>query len=675
MIGQRGSHLFFRNVGWTSLSPRFNCLLVQSNTTCHQEKSHVRRFVDLIPAAIVIALFAISIGAVTPIGIGTTHAADSTDESVAAYADAANFQTNGAFDLAIDGWKTFLKKFPNDELASKAAHYLGVCYMQQESPDYVAAAQAFEKALEDKKFELREESLANQGWCWYAAAGDGQQRDPKYLKATITAYLQLQREKPKSQFLDRALFYSGEAAYGLGDRPQAIKFYDKLLALPSTEESPLRCDALYARGIAHEELDQYDNALASFQQLLSSCDKKELLTDVHLRMGDVRIFRKDFDKAVDSFEAAIQSAENDADKSYAIFRQAFALVQAKRPGEAAKKYDLLQKQFPDSKYAGSALLAAAQSLYRSGDLEAAAERFQRVLSQNNVETATEAAHWLARIYITKKQPDRAVAVAKQQIAKGTEGKYAVDLKLDLAEAMSLNPDSVAESVKIAEAVYRESPNDLLAPRALYNAAFSALQTNQAAKALDLAKEFLKKFPKDTLVPDVQFIAAEGNLLTGKLADASTSYEQLLKQTAPRDNVQRPLWVLRAATTTNAAGKYDQTIGLLKREYGTLTDPRQKAEAQMLIGQAYMMGKKYSDAALAYQRSQEIDPKWARAEEAQLLSGTALFAAGKRDAAKSTWQKLVSRGGKSRMADQARYKLAQLASNSGDHDTAVKLYSE
>ncbi|NND99405.1 MAG: tetratricopeptide repeat protein, partial [Pirellulaceae bacterium] len=41
----------------------------------------------------------------------------------------------------------------------------------------------------------------------------------------------------------------------------------------------------------------------------------------------------------------------------------------------------------------------------------------------------------------------------------------------------------------------------------------------------------------------------------------------------------------------------------------------------------------------------------------------------------TWQKLVSRGGKSRMADQARYKLAQLASNSGDHDTAVKLYSE
>ncbi len=28
---------------------------------------------------------------------------------MAAYADAANFQTNGAIDLAIDGWNKFLK--------------------------------------------------------------------------------------------------------------------------------------------------------------------------------------------------------------------------------------------------------------------------------------------------------------------------------------------------------------------------------------------------------------------------------------------------------------------------------------------------------------------------------------------------------------------------------------
>ena len=148
-------------------------------------------------------LIAIALVSIAPV----TQAADSTDESLAAYADAANFQTNGAFDLAIDAWKDFLKEYPKDKMASRAAHYLGVCYMQKESPDYAAAAEAFERALKNSKFELREESLANQGWCWYAASDEGETRNAKYLKATIAAYDKLQKEKPKSQFLDRALFY------------------------------------------------------------------------------------------------------------------------------------------------------------------------------------------------------------------------------------------------------------------------------------------------------------------------------------------------------------------------------------------------------------------------------------------------------------------------------------
>lgn len=47
--------------------------------------------------------------------------AKSDAAAVAIYADAANFQTNGAIDLAIGSWQEFLKKFPKDKLAPKAA--------------------------------------------------------------------------------------------------------------------------------------------------------------------------------------------------------------------------------------------------------------------------------------------------------------------------------------------------------------------------------------------------------------------------------------------------------------------------------------------------------------------------------------------------------------------------
>ncbi len=52
--------------------------------------------------------------------------ANSPQEALNLYADAANFQNNNAFDLAAEEWEKFLKKFPQDPLAAKAQQYLGV---------------------------------------------------------------------------------------------------------------------------------------------------------------------------------------------------------------------------------------------------------------------------------------------------------------------------------------------------------------------------------------------------------------------------------------------------------------------------------------------------------------------------------------------------------------------
>jgi TolA-binding protein len=196
------------------------------------------------------------------------------DASMAVYADAANFQTGGAFDLAIEAWSKFLNQYPKHPMAAQAAHYLGVCHMQKENPDYPAAIKAFRRGLETKEYDLREESLANLGWCLYASSGDGEQRDEKLLKESLEVFRTLQKENPQSKFLDRAFFYSGEAAYSLGELERSIQFYDKLLAMPEAKSSPLRCDALYARGVAQENLQQFDAAIASYRQLLGSCERK-----------------------------------------------------------------------------------------------------------------------------------------------------------------------------------------------------------------------------------------------------------------------------------------------------------------------------------------------------------------------------------------------------------------
>ena len=607
--------------------------------------------------------------------IGLTADEPSGEESLAAYADAANFQTNGALDLAIEAWNQYLDEYGDDPMASKAAHYLGVCHMQHDEPDYVAAANAFRKALQDSDYELREESLVNHGWCLYAAAGDGPDRDAKSLKESLRTFSTLRQEFPESKFVDRAIFYSAEAAYGLGETRQAVKFYDELLALPDAKDSPLRCDALYARGVAYEDLNQVDKAVASFRQLLGGCDRKDLITDVHLRMGDAAILRKEYDKAIEAFESAVRSTDAKEDQAYALFRQAFALVQAKRPAEAAAKYEQLLAEHPESPYAATARLAAAQSAYRGGEMKIAETRFREVLAQGNTAAATEAAHWLARMRLAENKPTEAAKIAKQRIDEGAEGDYEVSLRLDLAEALSVNQETVGQSAALFHAVYRDHPDHPLAPRALYNAAFSALQSGQPESALQWANQFAKTFPADTLRPDVAYIAAEAYLGIGNPKRASEIYRSLLRQAAIKSNVQRPLWVLRAAAASNAAKRFDETVALLRDEMGSLNQTTQLAEAQMLLGFALLSSGEPDEAAAAFEDSAKADPKWPRADEARVLSGQALLAAGKGKAAGDVWARLVKRVPETRMADQARYKLAQMYNADGDYARAVVFYDQ
>ncbi len=87
-------------------------------------------------------------------------AAESSAEAKQAFVTAANFQNNQSFDLAITEWESFLKAFPKDPLAAKAAYYLGICQLQEKQFDKAAAT--FQGVITNyPKFEWLEDSWLN----------------------------------------------------------------------------------------------------------------------------------------------------------------------------------------------------------------------------------------------------------------------------------------------------------------------------------------------------------------------------------------------------------------------------------------------------------------------------------------------------------------------------------
>src|SRR4051812_25661366 len=96
---------------------------------------HMRQWIALVAVTATIVAIDLSL-AQQPL----PAAPGSSSEAVLAYRDAANFQNNGAFDIAAEEWQNFLKRFPNDPLAAKAQHYLGVCQLQLKQHEAAAAS-------------------------------------------------------------------------------------------------------------------------------------------------------------------------------------------------------------------------------------------------------------------------------------------------------------------------------------------------------------------------------------------------------------------------------------------------------------------------------------------------------------------------------------------------------
>jgi TolA-binding protein len=596
----------------------------------------------------------------------------SNEKALAIYADAANFLNAGAHDLAIEQWNRFLKEYPRDPMAGRASHYLGVSMMQRETPDYETASRAFAQALVVKGFDLQEEALANQGWCLYMY-GREQVKDVKkrdqYLNQALQAYASLTKSYPKSKHVGQANFFSAEAYYGMGNREKAIEFYQKTANTQGIEPS-VRCDALYGQGIAEEELKRNDAAIATFQKLLDSCKDSPIASEVRIRRGDLLLSMNQSQKAVEDFQKGVALGGDLAD--YAQYRYAAALIKLGKVEEAGKAYADLLTKFPKSKYAAVAELAAAQAFYQSEKYDQAATLFTKLLQSADDAVAIEGAHWLAQIALLKKnQPADAVSVAEKTLTERKENApYREALQLDLAEGLA-GQNKVSEALAAFAQVHENSKDPGTAARALYGAAFTALQGRAVKESAELANQFLKRFPNDPLRSDVGYVAAESMLLAGNHEQARVAYEKLLQQV--KDHPDRRLWVLRSITATHLSGKYDDAAKMAREAIKGVTNGREKAETFFLIGASeFLAGRPQAAIDPLTEATKQSEP-WPQAEESLILLGQALAKVGKKNEAKQSWQQGITKYPKSRWADQGRYRTAQMLADEGDLPGAMDMY--
>ena len=600
---------------------------------------------------------------------------DSGEKALAIYTDAANFQKGGAYSIAIETWQQFLTEHPSHQLASSASYYLGVCYMQQSEPRFLDAANAFERTLLDPKFNLRIDALSNLAWCLYSHAMTTPDPDRSLLQKSLSILAQLRSESPTPTQLSQSFLYSGEISYQLGNLAEAVIFYDKSLQ-NQEPESPLWTDAMYGKGVALEESKQNKLAIETYSKLVELSKREPILADAEIRLGDLYITEKQFEDALKHFQAAAVLTKVANDRSYAIFREAFTLVQLEQYEQAGAKYNELLEQYPSSKLVTPAQLARAQSYYRLGKFDLAEVEFQKVLITEDTISATEATHWIARIKISQQRHSEAIELINRQLERGLEGDFAVSVQMDLAEAYAAGITSEQKRLgkERFHQVFASSPQDRNAPKALFNAAVLAFQLKENQESLAYAEQFINAYPGDSMVSEIKYIKAEAERNLGDLSSATQSFAELISATT-NDQPQRSQWLLRAASHWNEAGSPKYTIQWIVPEQKLFVDSEQLAEFLLLTGQAYIQDSAPDQAIERLREALVQSSNSLRRAEIRYTLGEALLASSNPDEALTLWKDLITTDPLSEASNRARYQIASIAREKNELEEAITLYKQ
>lgn len=596
--------------------------------------------------------------------------AKSSSEALASYADAANFQNNEAFDLAVEEWTKFLATHPDDPLAPKARHYLGVC--QKQLKQYDKAAQTFAEVLKKyPKFELLDDTLLNLGWCQWmlGTAGDAAQL-PKAV-ATLETVIS---EHPKSKLLDQALYFQGEANYAQGKKDEAVAAYARLAKdFPKSDKRP---DALYALGVAYEELAAWAKAKEVYERFLEDFKGHDLTNEIRLRRAEAVLQLNDPATAYTLF-ANIASTPNSPYVDRALFRQALCLAKQNKNAEAAAAYAKVIRDFPKSTYAAEAYSAAGLNWYRAGNFAEAATWLEQAVAAANDKSA-ESAHWLAKAYLRQKQFDKAFKVTSDALLptgklKAGGSTFGPALRLDRADALFELPNEREAALTAYAALADELPQHEIAPQARYNAAFAALELRKPDDALKQVATFVAAYPKDALLPDVRYVESECHLLKNEPAKSEAILVDLLKNSASHPEAK--IWVRRLAIALQLQGKHEQMIALLGRAMPSLDSPEAKAEAHYLTGTSqYQLGKN-DEAVASLEASLAASAKWAQADETLLALARAERKRNQNAKATAALERLLKELPQSSQLDQARYRLGEIKFASEDYPAALAMYDE
>jgi len=272
------------------------------------------------------------------------------------------------YDKAVDIFKKFTGDFPKSKRMQKAYFLLG--YNLQLLNRYDEALTYYEKVLSgDPENALCSLALKNKASIYLTKGNDD---------AAAKSFNEIIKN-----FKDNDL--DVEAYLWLARYFLATKKFDDLLSLLSEIEtkkdsSEIVNEVIYLRAEAFKETDNFDEAIKSYNKILSSKADNIYKSPAHLGKGISLSRIKRYAAAKDEFEAAIEKSPDDNTITmHARFELAGIEELTGDPETASKLYMLVAVLYNDNYYCPEALFKAGKIFESMGNKQAAIKAYKEIV--------------------------------------------------------------------------------------------------------------------------------------------------------------------------------------------------------------------------------------------------------------------------------------------------------
>ncbi|MCS7054241.1 MAG: tetratricopeptide repeat protein [Ignavibacterium sp.] len=433
---------------------------------------------------------------------------------------------SGKDDEALQIFKSFLEKYPNERLSQDAQFQIGMIYLAKGNTElasrFLLSANNIEnnetraKALTSLgEIELEKSSFKNAINYFTEALNIKSISNETKLRALLglaigkfwtkdynssLAYL-IEIEKSNRNFeTQRVNYYYAENYFSLGNYREAINRFDRAFG----NDDRINELSLYGKAYSHFNIGDYENSAEAFSEFVKQFRNSKFFNDAYLRLADSYFGSKNFQQASKIYEQIFRIGGSKLNNAYTRYQYAEALYKSGNPSEAIKEYEKIIEQFPNSEYAQASLFTVGWIFFQNAQYTDAINKYKEMFVRYpKSEFLPNALNSIGDSYFNMALYDSSIFYYERVINEFPNSPYVFDA-VNGIQLSYVAQGRILDAVNYIDNFVLKYPLLNFSDQIFFKKGEIFYSEGMYSESKDAFKNFIVRYPKSKLVADAYY---------------------------------------------------------------------------------------------------------------------------------------------------------------------------